>query len=155
MTALVFGKDHDIIEWVFNRIPNVDMESINYHEYSAIGLEDDGEYIAGCLYSNHTGHDIHMHFASDSSKCATKRNFGNWFRYPFVQLGCKRVTAIVEKGNKKSRKFIEGAGFQLEGVARRGWDGQKHACIYGMLYEECRYIKTPKDRREENGKKRR
>ena len=155
MTSLVYGQDHDVVGWVMSRIPYINMEDIDYYSFTGIGLEEDGEYIAGCLYSNHTGHDVHMHFATASSKCATKRNFRAWFYYPFVQLGCKRVTALVAKPNKRSRKFIERAGFKLEGTARKGFDGIKDACIYGMLFEECRYIKTARDRMQEDGRKRR
>ena len=147
MVRLVYGMDHDVIHWVIERIPYMDVEDINYHSYVGIGLEEDGGYIAGCLYSEHTGHNVYMHFASDSPKCATKRTFGAWFSYPFIQLGCKRVTALIAKPNKKSRAFVERAGFKLEGVARKGFDGIRDACIYGMLFSECRYIMSPKQRK--------
>ena len=147
MVRLVYGMDHDVIHWVIERIPYMDVEDINYHSYVGIGLEEDGGYIASCLYSEHTGHNIYMHFASDSPKCATQRTFGAWFSYPFIQLGCKRVTALIAKPNKKSRAFVERAGFKLEGVARKGFDGKIDACIYGMLFSECRYIMSPKQRK--------
>lgn len=155
MTSLVYGMDHDVVAWVMTRIPYVNKEDINYYSYSAIGLEDGGTLIAGCLYSNHTGHDIYMHFATDSAKCATKRNFRAWFSYPFIQLGCKRVTALIAKPNKRSRAFVERAGFKLEGTSRKGFDGIKDVCIYGMLFEECRYIKSARDRTRDNGQGRR
>tara|TARA_R110000787_G_scaffold126662_1_gene237967 strand:+ start:308 stop:802 length:495 start_codon:yes stop_codon:yes gene_type:complete len=147
--------DHDVIQWVFERLPYSSIDDIDYFSFVGIGLEDSGSYIAGCLYSNHSGHNIDMHFATDSPKCATKRNFRAWFGYPFLQLGCKRVTAIIVKSNKKSRKFVERAGFRLEGVARKGFDGIRDACIYGMLFEDCKYLKTPQVRRQEYGRKRR
>jgi RimJ/RimL family protein N-acetyltransferase len=155
VTELIYGRDHDVIKWVFERIPYVNDEEIFYHSYVGIGLEDNGRLIAGCLYSDHKPHNIDMHFASDSPKAATKRNFRAWFGYPFIQLGVQRVTAIIAKPNKSSRAFVEKAGFLLEGTARKGFDGIRDACIYGMLFSDCRYLKTHTDRRQEHGRKRR
>ena len=60
--------------------------------------------------------------------------------YPFVQLDCQRATVIVRKKNKRSRKFVEWLGFRQEGCCRRGFKDDD-AIIYGLLREECRWIK--------------
>lgn len=64
-----------------------------------------------------------------------------FFAYPFIELGCRRVTAIAAKKNKRSRKFLARVGFIQEGVCRKAAPGGKdNAIIYGMLREECRWI---------------
>ena len=60
--------------------------------------------------------------------------------YPFGQLGCHRITAIVAKKNRRSRRLVEGLGFKLEGVAREGMRPGVDACIYSLLKRECRWV---------------
>jgi RimJ/RimL family protein N-acetyltransferase len=63
------------------------------------------------------------------------------FDYPFNQLGCRRMTAMVGRRNKRSRKICEGLGFKLEGVHLKGLDGEQDVFSYGLLKEHCRWIK--------------
>jgi RimJ/RimL family protein N-acetyltransferase len=138
---LVFGADQFIAHWVAQRV----REFNPMHEkYTCIGVADDVRLIAGMVYHQYRGHDLVMTFASDSPKWANKGNLGAFFRYPFGQLGCKRVTTFAARKNKRSRKLIEGVGFKLEGVMRKG-NGDQDAMIYGMLAEECKWIERKTD----------
>jgi RimJ/RimL family protein N-acetyltransferase len=67
------------------------------------------------------------------------------FEYIFGQLGCIRCTAITRKNNSKAREFLEALNFQLEGRARKGYDGERDALIYGLLAEECRFFGAGRD----------
>jgi RimJ/RimL family protein N-acetyltransferase len=138
---LVFGADQFIAHWVAQRV----REFNPMHEkYTCIGVADDARLIAGMVYHQYRGHDLVMTFAADSPKWANKGNLGAFFRYPFGQLGCKRVTTFAARKNKRSRKLIEGVGFKLEGVMRKG-NGDQDAMIYGMLAEECKWIERKID----------
>ena len=135
--SFVYGKDAEITNWVESQLRG----TVSLRSGVAIGLQKDGELIAGCVYDNFRTHDIEMTFAASTPKWATPSNIGVFFVYPFVQLKLARVTAIAAKANKRARKMLERLGFQLEGVARRGMDGKKDACIYGMLASECKWLR--------------
>lgn len=68
-----------------------------------------------------------------------------FFGYPFHVLGVRRVTALVEKKNRTARRFDEKLGFVYEGCARHGAENGDHLILYGMLREECRWLKETSD----------
>lgn len=134
----VFGMDETVEAFVAGELG--ERECAN-HPYTAIGLEDKGELIAGCVYKNYKGHDIEMVFAAKNPKWASRRNIATFFAYPFHQLGCVTVSALVGRHNKRSRKLMRGLGFVEEGKKRKGFDGVRDLMIYGMVQKECRFLK--------------
>jgi RimJ/RimL family protein N-acetyltransferase len=60
-----------------------------------------------------------------------------FYKWAFVQSGCLRITALVERKNKRSRKLCEGLGMKLEGVTRKCAPNGQDLFIYGMLREEA------------------
>lgn len=62
------------------------------------------------------------------------------FRYPFLQLGLRRVTARIEADNAAALRLDEHLGFKREGVQRQQF-GDTDCVLMGMLREECRWIK--------------
>jgi hypothetical protein len=69
-----------------------------------------------------------------------KAFLGEGFRYPFEQLGCRRVTGLVPGKNKAAQSFDEHLGFTQEGCARKILPDGDDLIIYGMLREECRFL---------------
>lgn len=130
---LVFGTDEYVCRWIAAR---VDAEIRNG---KAIGVADGERLVAGVAYSNWRGCDVEMLCAAESRRWLSRSNLRAFFTYPFVQLGCLRVTAIVDKKNKHSRQFIERIGFRLEGVHPQALDG-RDAISYGMLRRNCRWL---------------
>lgn len=112
-----------------------------FHDYSAIGLERDGELIAGVVYERHSGPNVMMHVASDGSRhWMTPAYMAACFRYPFMQLKCARVTGLVRADNKDAQRFDEAMGFQREGILREGTTDGCDFILYGMLARECRFL---------------
>lgn len=106
-----------------------------------IGLERDGELIAGVLYEGYTHHNIWMHVAAAPGRRWLNREYLRYcFHYPFVELGCRRVSGWVEDSNEDARRFDEHLGFKeearLKGAARDGGD----VILYVMWREDCRYV---------------
>jgi RimJ/RimL family protein N-acetyltransferase len=124
------------------RIPNV-----SFDRYTALGVVRYGQLIGGAVYHNYIGHDVQVSIAFDSPGWALPGTLRALFHYPFNQLGCRRMTAMIGRRNKRSRKICEGLGFKLEGVHLKGLDGTQDVMSYGMLKEHCRWIKE-----RENGK---
>jgi RimJ/RimL family protein N-acetyltransferase len=107
--------------------------------YECIGLEENGDLIAVVLYNIYSGADIAMHIAAvQGRRWMTRDYLRAAFRYPFVQLGCRRVSGFVPATNADAIRFNEHLGFKREGLMRNAlWDDD--VIVYGMLREECKY----------------
>jgi RimJ/RimL family protein N-acetyltransferase len=131
--SILVGADEMVAAMVAARIPN-----ISFGEYTALGVVRHGKLVGGVVYHNYVEHDIQVSIAVDG---ATFMPWRGLFAYPFEQLGCSRITAMIGRKNKKSRKMCELLGFRLEGVHPKGLDGTQDAMSYGLLKEHCRWIK--------------
>ena len=56
-----------------------------------------------------------------------------------------RVTAMTRPENEQGIRILEHLGFLYEGYLRLGIDGRWDGLIYGMLRQDCRWIKAPKE----------
>jgi RimJ/RimL family protein N-acetyltransferase len=82
-----------------------------------------------------------MHVAAKPGVMWVRREaMHRFFAYPFLQLGCNRVTGLVAATNLTARKFDEHIGFVQEGVLREGLPNGEALIVYGMLRAECRWI---------------
>lgn len=71
-------------------------------------------------------------------RAITRRLLRSIFRALFTSG--VRVTALVDPDNDAALRLMERLGFVYEGYARRGLDGRRDACVYGMLPEDCPWI---------------
>lgn len=136
---IVANQDKRVAEWVASRISVFEFGN---SPYTAIGLANEtGALLAGVIYQNFTKTDIHMHVAALPGRRWLCRSFlGEGFRYPFEQLGCRRVTGLVPSRNTDAQAFDEHLGFAYEGRVRRILPNGDDLIIYGMLREECRFL---------------
>jgi hypothetical protein len=109
-------------------------------------MSDEGKFSAAVLVSNvrcigNEAVDCEISCATETSVSWSPEVCTTVFTYVFAQLGCKRCTSITRKNNTKSRKFLEALNFQLEGCIRKGYDGQKDALVYGLLAEDCEFVR--------------
>jgi RimJ/RimL family protein N-acetyltransferase len=142
---VLFGADQMVAEFVMDRIPEVPRDT-GFGKFVALGIVRDNALVGGVVFHNYRGHDIEMSAASDDPRFLMGRDtLKTLFFYPFVTAGCTRMTTITSQANKRARKIDEKLGFKLEGLIRRGWDGNKHAIVFGMLRSECRWL--PKELR--------
>ena len=141
MRIILARHDEMVARWVASRMPIFEFGAT---PYTAIGLADkSGSLIAGCVYQNYTKTDIHMHAAAlPGKRWLSKAYLGECFRYPFEQLGCQRVTGLVPGRNEAAQGFDEHLGFVLEGRVRKILPDGDDLIIYGMLREECRWLKV-------------
>jgi len=132
----IFDQHARIARFVCQHAPHSEK---GFDKYVAIGLEDEGQLIAGCVYSEYRGHSIHVSMASTTPRWATKSTLALFFGYPFLQLKCKRLTAYTGKSMANVRAFLTRLGFTQEGVIREGF-ADDDCVVYGMLRDECRWI---------------
>lgn len=107
-----------------------------------LGLEDEsGELIAGVLYEGYNEHNVWMHVAAEpGGRWMTKEFLRYCFHYPFVELGCSRVSGYVEASNLAARRFDEHLGFRVEAVLKGAASDGGDVILYVMRREECRYV---------------
>lgn len=109
--------------------------------YEAIGFERGGELVVAVIFTLMTEVDIVMHVAAKKgSRWCTRDFLGAAFRYPFEQLGLKRVTGFVPADNVDALKLNEHVGFVREGLLRQGAENGHDMIVMGMLRRECRYL---------------
>jgi RimJ/RimL family protein N-acetyltransferase len=133
-----YGDDAEIATWVHARIPHM---PTGFANMKTIGIcADDGSPRGAVVYHEYRGNDIQMSCAADSRRWLTHDILRVLFAYPFEQLGVDRVTACVPASNRHTRRFVEGIGFQVEGIMRQGFRGDD-CVIYGLLRAECKWIK--------------
>lgn len=138
---VLYFADGFVSEFVRGRIRH--MEDRQFGPCSALGVVDkDRNLLGGVVFHSYRPQDgdIEMSAAFDHPRWAMPHTLRRLFQYPFVQLGCGRMTTITPRANKRARRFDEGLGFKLEGVIRKAVMGQD-ACVYGMLRSECKWLK--------------
>lgn len=138
MKSVIYGQDEQVAAWVAERVGTDEFGPGTV----ALGLEEDGKLIAGVVFNMYTKASICMHVAAEPGKrWMTKDFLWRSFAYPFIQLNCNRITGLVRVDNFDARRFDEHLGFKREGLVRRGCVDGTDMILYGMLREECRFLR--------------
>lgn len=133
---MIYDQPERVGEWVRQRVGHVR----SWGPSQAIGLEKDGELIAGVVFNFYSGCDIAMHVASVPGKrWMTKEYLKACFAYPFITLGVRRITGYVPAKSKDVLAFDEHLGFKREGLMRDALPDDD-VVILGMTRKECRFV---------------
>lgn len=125
-----------IAEFVASRIGI----SPEFGNFTAIGLVRRDYLIAGVVYNQFGGANVCAHIgAIEGGHWLTPAFLYAMFDYPFNQIGKRRITALIPRKNKRSRKFVEHLGFKIEGVMQHYFE-RDDMCCYGLIREKCRFI---------------
>ena len=77
-----------------------------------LGLERDGELVAGVLYEGYNGRNVWMHVAAIPGSRWMTRDFLRYcFRYPFDEMGVARVSGYVNASNLAAWRLDGHLGF--------------------------------------------
>jgi len=99
--------------------------------FTAMGIERDGEIVAGVVFNVFEGADVHVSIAGTGWTGSFIRAVGS---YVFDQLGCERMTAQTR--DPKVIRYAERLGGKVEGCKRNHFGPGKDATIIGILREE-------------------
>lgn len=105
----------------------------------AIGLKQNGEWVAGVIYDHYNTVSVAMHVAATGRDWLNREFLRICFDYPFNQLKVKKIIGLVDESNHQARKFDEHLGFRLEAVIEDACKGGQ-LLIYTMTRQECRFI---------------
>ena len=142
------ARDLEMAEWLADRVKHFE---VNASPFVALGWQRREKLVAVTVYDNFTHINIDAHIALErGGLCAAY--LGEIFRYPFVLLSVKRITAKVAASNIRSAKFVDGLGFKYEGTVRQALPGGEDLLIFGMLKSECRWLGVGIYGREHNSR---
>jgi RimJ/RimL family protein N-acetyltransferase len=128
---LLYAQDMALTRWAGNRLGISD-----FGPSRAIGVVRKGDIAAVAVFHHFRFPDIEISFVTAHKHWATPQTVRGIMRYPFVQLGCKRLTAITEAKNQPTRAFLCRLGFRQEGVHPDVFnDGD--AISYGLLRKDA------------------
>ena len=107
----------------------------------------DANKLAGVVvYSNYRHPSIEVSIFCDDPRWALNRDMiEEALMYPFRQLKVNRITALVQKNNKRSRKMVKRLGFVEEGKLRKA-STKDDLFVYGLLPEEYRLKRHGKEK---------
>lgn len=134
---LQFGKDELVAEWIASRIPHLRGEGLGPCVTMHVVDDEHTKILGAVAFQNHRPQyrSIEWSAAADTANWLTPKIINQIMRYPFVQLGCVRITAFIAKRNTRSRDFQERFGFKQEGTLRRQFGGDD-CVVYGMLHSD-------------------
>ncbi|URQ76166.1 MAG: GNAT family N-acetyltransferase [Candidatus Ochrobactrum gambitense] len=99
--------------------------------FTCMGIEKNGEIIAGVIFNVFEGNDVHF---SAAGKGWTKGFLAEVGDYVFRQLKCERMTALTEQ--EKVMKLALRLGGQVEGKLRNHFGAGRDAILIGILKDD-------------------
>jgi RimJ/RimL family protein N-acetyltransferase len=133
---LLYGHDRELALWAGLKL-GYQGPIGNQHQPVAIGVARNGAIVAAAVFYDYRITSIEVTFVTTSSRWASRENIRAILNYPFVQLKCKRLTAITEEGNASARAFLERIGFRQEGIHPDGFESGA-GVSYGMLRDDAK-----------------
>lgn len=134
MRRVVLGENDRVGSWIEEHGGG------QYRQGSqCIGLERDGELVAGALFDYHNGASVYCHIALADKRALGRDFLRAAFRYPFVQLDCSVLIGLVASDNPAAVRLDEHLGFTLEHTIKDAHpSGDLY--IYTMRRNECRWL---------------
>ncbi len=130
MTKIITGKEN-VAPWVAKKL------FARFNADEGIGLERNGEMVAGVVYEDWNGASFVCHIVVQG--LMTPRYLAAIFHYPFVHCGASKIIAPVPQSNEESVKFVTKLGFRLEAQLLDAHpDGS--VLLYTMKPDQCRFI---------------
>lgn len=136
MSDLVIPKNDEenkyLCDWAAQKIGQEE-----FTRARAIGFADKSGLIGAVVLHDLSPPNVFLSWAFSTPRVFNRRMVATIYNWAYVQLGCSRITGLVERNNKQARKLDEGIGMKLEGVLRKAAPSGRDLMIYGMLKTEA------------------
>lgn len=139
LQMLLYGHDRELSLWAGLRLGLGG--PVRGVDPTAIGVVRNGVIVAAALFSNYQPPTIEITFVTSTPRWASRTAIKGIFEYPYVQLGCKRITAVTEACNKDARQFLERLGFKIEGRHPDAFPSGE-GISYGLLRKDAEWWLT-------------
>lgn len=107
--------------------------------YACLGLEVDGQLVAGVVLETYTGRSANIHVAGVGKYWLSRNLLYSIFHFCFNTLKLKRLIGLVAASNAAALAFDQHIGFKYEAILPDGaQDGD--LIILSMRPEDCRYL---------------
>jgi RimJ/RimL family protein N-acetyltransferase len=117
--VLIFDDKLRVGQWVADQTE----QSASWGDFYAMGVERDGEIVAGFVFNNFNDSNATCHIAVTQMTKAFSELLDHGFAYAFGQCGLKRLTGMVEAENEKALKLDKHIGFEEEAVMKQAGSG--------------------------------
>jgi hypothetical protein len=104
--------------------------------FTTMGIERDGKVVAGVIFSQFEGCDVHITVAGKGWTRGFLEQVGD---YVFGQLGCIRATLITEQPHVVGLAIRLGG--QVEGCMRDHFGEGRNGTIIGVLKRDYAYVR--------------
>ena len=108
--------------------------AIIYPPFTCMGIERDGEIVAGAVFNCFTGHDVEVTVAGHGWTRGFFRAVGD---YVFGQLGCVRMQVTTEQ--ETIARVSERMGGKREGVLWNKFGRGRDGIVLGVLDTEYKF----------------
>lgn len=134
---VLFGADETVAAWVARSIPGYTVGP----GARALGVVQGGDLIAGAIYERYNG--VHMEVAITArtgAPWATRQTLKHLFGYPFVQMQCEAITALVPMTNLESLNLATKLGFEMEALVKFAAPDGSPMVVLKMFRDQCKWI---------------
>jgi RimJ/RimL family protein N-acetyltransferase len=107
---MLYGFNRHVAAWAGERLGIAD-----WGPCKTIGVLRNGDLVAAAVFNQWRPPNIEISFVTTSRRWATPEAVRAILAYPFIQLGCKRITSTTEATNQRARAFLCRLGFREEG----------------------------------------
>lgn len=131
MTTLDFEQNPAYPQWAANLL---DINRGYFGNCSTIAVWNKQKLCTVVVYSSFNGINCEVTVASTNKWWLRKDILKILFKYPFEDLGCRRLTLLIKKDNELVRRTCEKCGFLHEGTLRKFYNDGSDCMIYGILH---------------------
>lgn len=134
--SLLFDQKERVGAWVAEQVE----QKAEWGSFYAMGVEKDGEIVAGVVVNNFNGVNATCHIAISYKTREILDLIRHVCRYAFVQCGLKRLTGMVPVSKPRVLAFDKHLGFEEEFVMRHAAHDGGALVVLVLWPEKCRWL---------------
>jgi hypothetical protein len=136
MAQLVFDQSARVGEWVAERVD----QRGSWGDFYAMGVEQDGQIVAGVVFNNYNGANATCHIAVEKRVKLLVKLFYHVCDYAFNHSKLRRLTAMLPTNEPDTISFVRHLGFDDEFVMKDGAPGADMLFLV-MWPDTCRWLR--------------
>ena len=136
MAHILFDQKDRVGDWVADKVD----QRAAWGDFYAMGIERDGEIIAGVVINNYNGANATCHIAIEKHSKLLVELFFHVCNYAFNHCKLKRLTGMVPTSEPEIIAFDKHLGFEEEFVMKDGAPGADMQVLV-LWPDKCRWLR--------------